>query len=1302
MPIEEYNLNPIDYIHPAVTTRHFEEILTQWQMQSSQRLCLDTIERKLCDFYQESNLTMGQFLRGLDILQHYVLIEWQRVADHALYPWLVLLQKTMRSYLSQQLVKTLIDFRQDLLTELQYWREMLIVNETLAPLSDRIEKLLNRLSVYEPYLEKTVYRKVQTYLQQLSRAEINDEITAIIQIEQSLKTLLQLAEWQQMFQLNWTRIKQYAQLPWNNFFYSGWQLLNAWRISFRSLMSGINFLQQVRSSAWGVDFLMIHNSIRNASKTPIITMSYLLMSQTIVNAMTLSNVKNAALAYKEIGTNEMALSDASSLNVRAINSSDTFLITLGSDLRSDSASSIQVLPNGDFVITGYSALSTTGIIADLLLAKFSKKGDLVWANLLGGYNSDFAAGSDYGESIQVLANGELMIVGYTESFNLGAGNFDMLMIKQSAEGDLTWAKALGGNGTDIGHSTQKLPGGELMIVGFTNSFGAGDRDVLMVKLSPAGDIILARTFGSNRHEDARAIQLLSDGGLVITGYAEGIEENDGGVLVAKLSAAGDPIWVKSLGGSKNEYGNAIQELPNGDLIVFGYTTGFEAMGADALLVRLNAEGQLIWAKRLGGNDNEYGYSIRVIPSDGGFVISGRTENFETHNSAPFLAKIDTNGDLIWVKGFESGQFKNSINSIQVLPNGEIVAAGATDRFEMDSVNVLLARLNAFGEIDECNDVLPIDNFTITSITPNVSTLSISSLTLNMTTVDYTDQVYQQVIGTGWWNSLCPSPILVSNTNSSETSEIASPLSLLGNDVIIGLSITGSVGTLLGIILLAFFLYSKRKRPRSLEELPVSKKEFQQWLASHSDTQSLSPDSTALFQLTVEQQQRLSHLLEQAPSLEERCNEANVLQRDGLSYTSATKSDKTQKNREKYYLEQQPVLEDYYKTFRRVLNQTFVAAFAVSSHCHLVKRNHEGFAFNVVEKGADVIADGIALVCDEFPGIRTAGKILTALIHKGQDIHTNKQLARLVSIATGPAEMEKLIEQVARQLAIGLRESLFSVTEKTCFPLFDKIKYYYEKMKKPFQIELVDTPQKKQAMEDALKLLEGIIQGKPSSLLTSKDFVGESVNYVVGTDRKMQKLTEEELKLSKVSISMAIQTGASSSSGIEQRVSYLETLTQQLAEEREEREVELQKQKQKSIEFDQYRIIIKGLEERLSEQTTHIQQINQQLQGQENKADQATVHVLTQQMQGLQELHQDIQLQQKWLRAKQQTLDHQVNQIPTGLFAEVGEMQMSTLDFLEPNKKLQAFKFQVTQMQQQIDILLQTCAEQAEYINLLSV
>ena len=186
-----------------------------------------------------------------------------------------------------------------------------------------------------------------------------------------------------------------------------------------------------------------------------------------------------------------------------------------------------------------------------------------------------------GEGLVQLSDSSYVIVGSTSSF--GDLSTNLLLLKTDSLGNPIWTKIYGGNNVDAGMEIIKTSDGNLAMVGYTNSTGAGGYDVYFIKTDVHGTVLLSKSYGGADWDLGYSLAETSDGGFVLTGetYSSGAGSND--LFVLKIDASGDSVWSKEFGGIGNEIGWSIDEASNGDLIVAGETSSSGAGESDAWL-----------------------------------------------------------------------------------------------------------------------------------------------------------------------------------------------------------------------------------------------------------------------------------------------------------------------------------------------------------------------------------------------------------------------------------------------------------------------------------------------------------------------------------------------------------------------------------------------------------------------------------------------------------------------------------------------------------------------------------------------
>lgn len=311
---------------------------------------------------------------------------------------------------------------------------------------------------------------------------------------------------------------------------------------------------------------------------------------------------------------------------------------------------------------------------DLYVAKLRLNGVLKWANAYGKNNWD-RAWAIRPESTRVV------VVGNSNS--IGAGGQDALFVRlRGTNGDFKgFPKTYGGATLERGYSIEPTADGGFIIVGEATSFGPGDKDVYVIKTSERGKVIWAFTYGiQESNEVGRSIQQTSDGGYIVTGWTDYYGNKK--ILVFKLNGAGGLVWSKIYGGFGNEIGRAVREDPDGNYIVTGWTTSWDL--SDVFLMKLNNLGNLQWFFTYGGNNSDAGTWVEIAP-DGGYIVAGQTNSFATgglyHDG--LLIKTDNAGNVVWSKTY-GGTGDDVFQAVVVVtPTGGYGAVGKTNSFSFN-------------------------------------------------------------------------------------------------------------------------------------------------------------------------------------------------------------------------------------------------------------------------------------------------------------------------------------------------------------------------------------------------------------------------------------------------------------------------------------------------------------------------------------------------------------------------------------------------------------------------------------------
>jgi len=324
--------------------------------------------------------------------------------------------------------------------------------------------------------------------------------------------------------------------------------------------------------------------------------------------------------------------------------------------------------DGGYAIAGFTSSFSAGI-DDVYVVKLDANGNLQWTKTIGGPESEI------GNSLIQTSDGGYAIAG---SISIGAGEKDVYVTKLDVNGNLQWTKTIGGPKGDEGYSLIQTSDGGYAIAGYTKSFGAGDWDVYVVKLDANGNLQWTKTIGGPETEWGNSLIQTSDGGYVIAGGTDSFGAGETDVYVVKLDANGNLQWTKTIGGENWEAGHSLIQTSDGGYAIAGGTISFGIRESDVYVVKLDAKGNLQWTKTIGGPGYEIGLSL-IQTSDGGYAIAGYTGSFGAGGHDVYVVKLDANGNLQWTRTIGGPESEEGHSLIQTSDGGYAIA-GTTISF----------------------------------------------------------------------------------------------------------------------------------------------------------------------------------------------------------------------------------------------------------------------------------------------------------------------------------------------------------------------------------------------------------------------------------------------------------------------------------------------------------------------------------------------------------------------------------------------------------------------------------------------
>jgi hypothetical protein len=353
-----------------------------------------------------------------------------------------------------------------------------------------------------------------------------------------------------------------------------------------------------------------------------------------------------------------------------------------------------------------------------------------WCNSIGSYSVEHANAvvCDLNNNIYITGSYRNTIdidPGTASSIITSNGESDIYIQKFNSNGDLEWAKTIGGTNFDYGKDIAVDNSGNVYITGVfkgtvdfnpgsatANKTSNGQYDAFILKLDVSGNFAWCYSYGGSNFDYGNTISVDSFGNVWVAGsFRNTVDFNDGVGTSSKTSSGGEDIYVlklnflgnfssvNTMGGSDNDAATSLSIDEFGFIYITGTFEGTADFnptnsvtnltsngGEDIFIEKLNFSGNMIFTKSIGGNGNDGATSIET-DNYGNVYATGyfsETVDFDPSNATfnlssigyedVFTLKLSNLGNLTWVKSFGNNNF-NRGESVKVDAYGNVVTAG---------------------------------------------------------------------------------------------------------------------------------------------------------------------------------------------------------------------------------------------------------------------------------------------------------------------------------------------------------------------------------------------------------------------------------------------------------------------------------------------------------------------------------------------------------------------------------------------------------------------------------------------------
>ncbi len=339
------------------------------------------------------------------------------------------------------------------------------------------------------------------------------------------------------------------------------------------------------------------------------------------------------------------------------------------------------------VVTMRAAFFPVILIAGFATVAAAFEGDLLWTSLYGGSETE-----DVKELVQT-ADSSWIILGETNS--VGAGSSDVWLICLDSNGDSLWSHTYGDALPQVAWALVPAADNGWLLVGDQYVFGVTWWNAWLERLDAVGNVLWSWLYASPLNDEVIA-GLPAEDGFLVAGHSESIGAGGGDQWLIHMNSAGDTLWTRSCGGSGVDHATFLLPATNSGSLLVGYSTSFTQAGQDVTLWRSDSQGDSLWFLTYGEEGPQAAQDVLPL-AEGGWLLSISTQNhFGNSGDDVWLLRIDADGQEVWSQ-FYSGTLNDEIHTLLPTAQGGWIMAGSRVLNQVNNYDFWLMGVDVGGD-----------------------------------------------------------------------------------------------------------------------------------------------------------------------------------------------------------------------------------------------------------------------------------------------------------------------------------------------------------------------------------------------------------------------------------------------------------------------------------------------------------------------------------------------------------------------------------------------------------------------------
>ena len=248
---------------------------------------------------------------------------------------------------------------------------------------------------------------------------------------------------------------------------------------------------------------------------------------------------------------------------------------------------------------------------------------------------------------------------------------------------------------ELAHKLIMTSDGGFLIAGQSSDSTFSDGDVYVVKTDSSGIQEWELLWGGNEYDGALDVCETTDGGFLVLGFTRSFGAIQRDFLLLKITSDGTVQWHENYD-SGDEIGWSIVPLLSGNYLLSG-GGDYDNITARGYLYEVDLSGQVMWHEKYESGDFPADFIFKSIQlADSSIVCAGLAENNSTGGNAGWLMKTESNGELVWQRVYDKNQYTDLFYSVLASDDNGFLLSGQAINDSTYSQDAWLLKVDSIG------------------------------------------------------------------------------------------------------------------------------------------------------------------------------------------------------------------------------------------------------------------------------------------------------------------------------------------------------------------------------------------------------------------------------------------------------------------------------------------------------------------------------------------------------------------------------------------------------------------------------